>query len=410
MKLLLAISLAVHSVVALSYDELDFTQAIDLSFEIPRDSRLNAHATISRVEPPLPKRNGLFGRAVAMSGAVLAIGSFQDNGQVYIFERQDDHPDALWRYVQTLDSQGQAWDFGRTLAMSQFTSSSRIVVGAPGDSRGSSSAVFIFERNATGLWDLAWTLGPSNASESFFGSSLAVGENVLAVASVLNDEFVVRTYEFSNGNLVQMGRLKPSQPILHSDQDVVVGPNDNIVVVGDPARQPGNGAVVVFRRSSAKKDVFHESSVLLNPSEANALRFGGTLGINHARVAVSGVDFNAWRKDQGQVFVYNSTTNETLKLDHTVHIGMPPNDKFGFKPLLLADNTLVVSAPFASNKSDSVYIFNPVGASQKIYQLGSDVWAGPILAATESRLAVGSPFDGANWTGAAFLLNWDTFE
>ncbi|GBG26633.1 Hypothetical Protein FCC1311_028542 [Hondaea fermentalgiana] len=365
-----------------------------------------------------------------MANGVLAVGAFQDGGIVNVFEMTHDArppmsrsrllaslppkaPEALpsWRLATTLLPDGDARDFGRTLAIGPL--GDRIVVGAPGNSRGTRSSVFVFERcrsESNSTWELAWTLAPADPStDSFFGSSLSLGTNVLAVASVRDDDLIVYMYEFAKGNLIQLGELKPTQPVLHSDQDVVVARDDEMVLVGAPARQPGDGAVLIFARQHGAAH-FTEHAVLENPKPSE-LRFGATLDIGPQLIAASAVDFDVWRKDQGAVIVFG---RDDLAVRSTPRIPQAPQDKFGFKPLLLStpgqggekNDTLVVSAPVGTNHSDSVLFYGANdGTLRGLIPLGSDVWAGPVVTGSGDLVVVGSPFDGLNWTGAVFTTN-----
>jgi hypothetical protein len=125
-----------------------------------------------------------FGRAVALSGDVLAVGAWKDSdievgGRVYIFEPEDDD----WVVTATLAPPDPAPNdlFGGALAFDGTT----LLIGAEGedDAGSTAGATYVFERGPTG-WVQVDRWAASDASPGAgFGFALAVdGERALVSA------------------------------------------------------------------------------------------------------------------------------------------------------------------------------------------------------------------------------------
>lgn len=124
---------------------------------------------------------GVQGKTVLV-GAPYHDGSAADTGAVYVFERDQDGPDA-WREVGRLtpSSAGAGAHFGYSLAVH----GDRLLVGAPHHVQGVSGRAYLYRRDATS--PAGWTLEleftstePATAFE--FGQDVTLGESTLAVS------------------------------------------------------------------------------------------------------------------------------------------------------------------------------------------------------------------------------------
>jgi hypothetical protein len=145
----------------------------------------------------------LFGYSVALSGDTLAVGAryegnqndFSDHGAVYVFTRGA----AGWQqeaYIKPPSLLSISY-FGDSLALSGNT----LAIGAPNedsDARGvngdpantgaeASGAVHVFTRDATGWKQQAYLKSSNSESVDFFGQSVALSGDLLAVGVVGED-------------------------------------------------------------------------------------------------------------------------------------------------------------------------------------------------------------------------------
>ena len=116
-----------------------------------------------------------FGRALALDGARLAVGAplWRGVGSAFVYERSSG------AFVGVREIEGSNMDFGAALALRADV----LLVGA-GRTHGLPGTVQFFERNVEGSWRLVHELeDPDGTSFSQFGSSLALGPGVAAVAA-----------------------------------------------------------------------------------------------------------------------------------------------------------------------------------------------------------------------------------
>jgi hypothetical protein len=149
----------------------------------------------ARIPPPTPGF-GHFGDAVAIDGTTLVVGAPRTDrpgafraGAVYVFELSAN----AYTLTATLSSPApQAWEaFGTAVAIDE----DRIVVGAPDrDALGATDAgaAYVFERSGSSWTYVAALSAPSPASSDKHGAAVAVFGDSIAVGAPLRD-FAVRT-------------------------------------------------------------------------------------------------------------------------------------------------------------------------------------------------------------------------
>ncbi|MEM7247362.1 MAG: thrombospondin type 3 repeat-containing protein [Acidobacteriota bacterium] len=223
--------------------------------------------------------------ALAVSGDVLVVGSQgQDpGGAVYVHQRDAGGPDA-WGEVAKLTVEGSS-RLGRNVGVS----GELIVVGDVGDGLGGSQpgAVHVFRRDEGGAdsWGRVATLEPSDdVQTAYFGISLALSGNTMAVGAILGRPDVLQTWavhvfqrdEGGVGAWGEVALLTGSGPSGHSYFAEDVDLHDDLLVVSSDLR------AVVFYRDSGGPDAWGEIAKL--EADLEDLRDAG-IG---RRVAVSG--------------------------------------------------------------------------------------------------------------------------
>lgn len=114
-----------------------------------------------------------FGRSVAMYNNTIVIGTGVNNAYVY------ENIDGVWQLVTKFQPLQQSSNFGRRVDIYKDT----VVIGA--DRMNTSfGAAFVYRRVAPQSWSLMSRLQSVEGYNSFFGHSVAIYENTIAVGAV----------------------------------------------------------------------------------------------------------------------------------------------------------------------------------------------------------------------------------
>jgi hypothetical protein len=171
---------------------------------------------VAYVKASLPRAFDGFGAAVALDGALLAVGapgqnsgasgvggnneddqSMLDAGAVYIFERD---VAGAWQQTEFLKASGPSEfdEFGSSVALC----GNLLVVGAPGQNSGdtgingieldqsalNAGAVYVFERNGAGVWDqIAFVKASNTDTEDAFGTVVGCDRDAIVAGAPLED-------------------------------------------------------------------------------------------------------------------------------------------------------------------------------------------------------------------------------
>ncbi len=243
-----------------------------LSWTDPDDSTIDVYQ-ISEVIPEdfLTASGGAagahFGISVAIDGDTAVVGADRVNnkkGSAYIFTR-DSNGD--WTQQAKLDGEAEGDQFGWSVAVEGDT----VVVGAHaydgedtnGTTLANSGAAYIFTRTG-GVWSQAAKLTPTVPEEyAFFGGSVALAGNTLAIGSRLYDAggrlgagaAYVFTKDSGTGVWSQAAKLTASTSLQLAYLGYSLAVDGDIVLVGaygdDTVRgELGSGSAYVFEKPS----------------------------------------------------------------------------------------------------------------------------------------------------------------
>ena len=226
-----------------------------------------------------------FGDAVAVSGDDVIIGEALNErtpGYVYVYRRGG----GGWAEVQRLSaSNASPGDgFGRSLAVA----GGELLVGSTtaGDGRG---AVYIFRRNAAGVWTESGMIMAGDGVEGDgFGSTIAVAGSVALVSASSSGEGRGAVYVFTRseaGEWAEEARLMASDGQPGDGFGVAAATDGEFALVGVPARAEGRGAAYVYRRGS---DGSWMEVATLEPGgeDERNLRFGSAVAVGGDRLLV----------------------------------------------------------------------------------------------------------------------------
>ncbi len=188
----------------------------------------------------LNSSDGSFGIAVALNGDMLTVSAAQE---VLAYGRSGD----AWSLLQTLPSPTMTAksNFGASLAMS----SNALLVGAPldGDVAPSQGSAILYSQGRDG-WDLQQVLRPDNATEQFFGSSVAQAKDAIAVSAPMLGGGEVHIFAFDVVTSKWLSRTavvdasgRPSSAFGYS-----IAMSENKLVIGNP----GEGTGFIYRNNA----------------------------------------------------------------------------------------------------------------------------------------------------------------
>ena len=383
----------------------------------------------------------IFGGSVALSGDTLAVGAIgedsigigvpSDNsarrsGAVYVFVRENQ----TWQFQAYIKASNAEADdeFGHAIALDGDT----LVVGAPFEDSpstginndqgnddttgGASGAVYVYVR-ANGIWSQEAYIKASNTGVSdFFGTSVAVNEDTIAIGApredssahgingdensgALPDSGAVYVFTRTNKTWAQQAYIKATNTDdfdLFGGAVALSGNTLAVGAVGEDTNQPGvngngqndnsapqSGAVYVFTRTGGEwtQEAFIKSS---NPENFDGFGTSLTLSENTLAVGAPGEDsgFPEEQADNsasgsGAVYVLTRTTGVWTQEAYIKASNPSKDDAFGGH-LDLSGNLLVVGAQLEASMTQGLNgeqnDGTPGSGAVYIFSRKTDVW------------------------------------
>lgn len=313
-----------------------------------------------------------YGRTVAISGNLLAVGALEEqtgpgggakSGAVYVYTLAED---GTWEYQARMAPSDPVDNqrFGEAIVIGEET----IVIGASGtagdDGLEQVGAVYVFE-----LVDDEWMqqdrLVPDVAVETMqFGASLAFHDDVLIVGapSTLTDNaggaYVLARGE--DGWVVQTRLPLPEEEVIDAPFGSAVAFDGQTLVVGAGSAGQEGGAVVIYQLEG---DAWLQRKVVFAPEDDGYTGFGTRLALTDRTVIVGVADSS--RKPIGPYLIEDRSGIGDWAQYDTVLLVPPPeatdNIDFGASFAVQGD-TLVVGAPLyprvsAPRRVGAVYVY-----------------------------------------------------
>ena len=309
----------------------------------------------------------LFGYKIALDGNTLAIGApnqsgiAKGSGAIYIFTRYN----GIWTEQAILKaSNAAAGDFfGFSIALNGNT----LAVGAysQDDIAPNSGAVYIFTRKQ-GTWSEQVILKASNAaSGDLFGNSVALNGNTLAVGAHLQndtseDSGAVYIFTRKKGRWTEQAMLKTNNAAAGDRFGFRVALHGNRLAVGAPFQSDiakDSGAVYLFHRH---KGTWTEQAMLKASNAAASDHFGISIGLDGNRLAIGAFWQDDIAPNSGAAYVFTYHKGVWQEQAFIKASNAAANDGFGFS-VDIKGNTLAVGAhsqdDLAGN-SGAIYLFN----------------------------------------------------
>lgn len=391
--------------------------------------------------------------AVGVNPANQANNAASYAGAVYIYERVGN----TWSQVAYVKASNAAANqyFGRALAIDGDT----IVVGSSQQGPDGAGAVYVFERIGGAWAQTALLTAPNGDPDDGFGHALAIEGNRLLVGAIYEDSSAAGVdgdesdnsatgagaayvFEKVNGSWTQAAYLKPNNPdpgdwfgisVALAGDLVVVGSDNEQSFNGDPQDNSGTrvGAAYVFERIAGN---WTETAYLKPSNPQGDVDFGETVAATNDTVAVgasgqsgTGQGVGAQQNtlgatSSGAVYVFERIAGQFTQTTYVKASNAEALDYFG-RGLALSGDTLLVGAPGeasaavgaqgdqsnnASNSAGATYVFDRVGGawSQVAYLKPSNTWptgyggspegCGTAVDISGNTLVMGKPNDASS--------------
>jgi len=299
--------------------------------------------------------NKFFGFSVSISGEYAIIGAPGDSigtsyqGSAYIFKRTGD----VWtQQAKLISSDGSNGDaFGTAVAID----GSYAVVGAPQNDVGvftNRGSAYVFIRSGV-TWTQQWHLGPTGGvTNDNFGSSVDIS-GAYAIVGAPYDDGPTSTnrgcaYIFSRvGSLwSQQAQLVPSYAVTDTKFGHSVSISGSSVIIGNPITF---GAFVFVRNGT----VWTEQAMLadiVNGLDANGTSYAVSISGDIALVADPGFTVNGlW--SQGRVWVYKRNVT-TWNLSRIIDDGNPHMGEYFGRAVSIANGDVIIGATHKNSKGE----------------------------------------------------------
>jgi uncharacterized repeat protein (TIGR01451 family) len=346
-----------------------------------------------------------FGRAVAVSGDVIAIGapgddnaSIVDQGSVYVYARSA----GVWSLATKLTANdGEASDeFGASLALGP----AHLIVGAPLDDSGANTnqgSAHVFVLNA-GTWSFQAKLTANDGGwGDQFGGAVALSGSTALIGAVTDDVAVGdqgSAYAFvrSGSSWTQQARLSAGDGAGGDAFGSSVALSGNIALIGAPNDDIGADA----NRGSAYVFTFNAGTWLertrLSASDGAAGDlFGSAVAVDGSRALIgASSDDQGVNADQGAVYWFSGSGSSWTASQKLVAADGAAGDGFGAALAIEGDN-LVAGIAF-----DDIALHSDEG-SAPVYVNNGATWS------VQTTLTAGEGSGGDRF-GAAVALSGDS--
>jgi hypothetical protein len=254
-----------------------------------------------------------FGTSVAIDGDIVVVGSPDVNngrGAVYIFEYN--RSNLKWEQTAKLtaiDGRSDAY-FGSSVAVAGDV----VAVGAHGDSN-YKGAVYIFRKNAANTWDQKNKFTSTSIGGEFFGHSVAMSGSILVAGAPNNRDngwYSGASYIFEYNQLNDTWK-KAAKLTAHDGEPYEqfggsVAVHQNTAVIGaffDDDKGTNSGSAYIFLRDEASGTWEETAKLTANDGEADAW-FGYSVGISGNDDVIVGAPYND--AETGAVYIFSSGT------------------------------------------------------------------------------------------------------
>jgi FG-GAP repeat len=297
-----------------------------------------------------------FGYSIAISDGIVAVGAYRDvesgtaSGSAYLFDAVTGA-----QIAKLLPDDGAEQDFfGRSIAISNGI----VAVGAPNDddTGSNSGSVYLFN-TATGIQTFKLIASDGEAGNSF-GFSVAISNDVVAIGANFDNDSGFTSgsvYLFSATTGGQIHKLLASDGDAGDEFGFCVAIDNGIVAVGanrDDDNGPQSGSAYLFNASTGA-----QFAKLLPGNGVQVDQFGTSIAIDSGIVAVGAYRNDDSAFDSGSAYLFNASTG--AQIAQLLASDGAANDYFGWS--IAIDGGVVAVGAYVDDhigaNSGSAYAF-----------------------------------------------------
>jgi len=313
-----------------------------------------------------------FGRAVAIQGNLVAVGSrfaeaggLEKAGAVYLFRKHM----GSWRYEAKVSSPNPADEdnFGRAVALQGnilVVTSRKEESGADDVEADDVGAAYVFlHRGNRWIFSEKLTAGDP-VPKAYFGQSVALRGNLLAIGARNADPEgagAVYLFQRTGEGWKEFAKVIPPDGAKDDNFGFTVAMLGNTMAVGARRADPGGtedaGAAYVFSVSGHTVD--HVATLTASDGQKKD-QFGQSIAMAGDVIAVGAnradIGKNAGKKgDQGAIYLFRRADNSWKQIRKLTACNGLAGDEFGYS-LSAFGNKLVTGAHFADSTAGAAYV------------------------------------------------------
>ena len=382
---------------------------------------------VATLNNPNPAISDYFGWSVAISGARVVVGAYKDDtgaidaGSAYVYDMSSGTPT-----LPTITLTNPNPTAGSYFAWAVAISGARVVVGAYQDDTGATDTGSAYVYDLSGGTPTVPTVMLNNPDPSvadFFSWSVAIAGTRVVVGAPADDLGAADAgsaylYDLSGGTpTVPMATLNNPGQTEGDAFGLAMAISGNLMVVGVPLDDTGesdSGRAYVYDLSSGTPHI--PVATLNNPSPAVSDRFGYTVAISGTRVVVGAYLDDTGVTDAGSAYVYDLSSGTPLVPMVIYKPGPAQSERFGYS-VAISGTRVVVGDYFddtGATNAGTVYVYDlssgtptaPVSTLNSPSPTAGGVF-GCSVAISGTRLMVGAYGNDTGATNAGIAYVYD---
>ena len=376
----------------------------------------NQFASAQTFANPSPERrdsfSDAFGTEIAIEGNKVLIGSRfddtsgKDSGAAYLFDADNGNLNQTFSYPDLSERD----TFGTQLALDGDLA----LIAADGDEDNGSGTVFLFDTNNGNILQ---TFTSPDSGAVVFGSAVAIDENQVLIGDVQNNTFAdvggaAFLFEADTGESTQNFFPADPDPEDFFGSSVAIEGN-NIAISSKANDASGNKSDAVFLYDSNSGDLVQ---TLFSPNPNFESAFGSAIAIDEDRILISALTDDTFGEDSGAAYLFDVESGDLLQ---TFSLTNPVGGEFlGTDVDIQGDKVLIGARGDDSFGEDSgaAYLFD-AASGDLVQSLSASTpeandGFGFSVGIDGNRLVVGAPgaTDNGNEGGIVYLFEASDLE
>jgi len=362
-----------------------------------------------------------FGKSVALSNNWLVIGANRDDdsgdnsGSIYLYEYENSEIISEHKIIP-YDGDDNDY-FGKALALDgQWLAVTSLYDDINGEKSGS-AYIYKLEDNQ---WNFHSKLDPDDGAPlDRFGYSIDIHDDTIVIGSVYDDDYgqnsgSVYVYELNDDIWTFKSKLNSVYQLEEDFFGVSVAVHGNIIAVGSVYDDNGGnnaGSVSIFKNEN---NTWIEYSILTATDSQDYDFFGNAIDLNNQRLAIGAFHDDNIYQNSGSVYIYN--INENIEFSYKISAyDESINDNFG-QSISIYENFLAAGSINDDNGTNSgalyIYELGDLNIINSVKHTPNDVTEYDEFSGSVSiyanNILVGAQFDDdlGNESGSAYLIRY----